>query len=589
MKIKLLKEDVIEKIAAGEVIERPASVLKELIENALDAKASRIEISFEGSGINLIEVSDNGIGMNSRELELAFKRHATSKIRSVDDLSNITTLGFRGEALPSIGAVAKVTVISSAKGSEEAHQYRVSGGKDSEVTAAARNAGTTVKAEDIFFNVPVRKKFLRSETTERKNIISVVESLALARPDVAFRLSSGGRKILDLVPETVKERFVNISGKKLGGKIIDFKFENPFIKLSGLLTGPELSFSNRNRIYTFMNRRPIYTPLTAHAVAQGYQSYIPQGRYPACVLNITVSPELVDVNVHPTKKEVKFINQHGVHEIISKVIRSELEKTPSIINMEIPREKTAGSGVSRGSGYSTGTVPSFRKQTDYLKDIDLRKLTEFSFRGPEKDESNDRGDKPSGRILPRFQWKNKYIIAEDEDGILVIDQHTAWERINYEKLKSQIKNRSVESQGALIPEILELESSRAEVLSGKLELMKKYGIHIEEFGPNMFKITAVTSIAGRAKSDREVIDMIENIISLFVEQEKVPALDDLNDTIIKIIACRSSIKAGDSMNDEEVRSMISMLNKCAVPHRCPHGRPVIMRITESELDSKFSR
>ncbi len=592
MKIKLLAKDVIEKIAAGEVIERPASIIKELVENSLDAGSTRIEVNFEGGGINKLEVSDNGIGMTNEELEIAFKRHATSKLETIDDLDSILTLGFRGEALPSIAAVSRVTVTTKNNDSDEAYKYKVQGGQNGTIEPAARAKGTTITAEDIFFNVPARKKFLKSETTERKNIIAIVESLALSRPDVVFKLCSGKKTVFDFPASSLKERFLQVFGSKLSDKIIPLEFKNPYIKVSGYITKAEVSYTNRNKIYTFLNSRPIYSPVIMHAVSQGYQEFVPQGRYPACLINVSINPDLIDVNVHPAKREVRFVNQHGIHEIIAKVLKNKLSQSPAKLNINLPETKSvSAAGINRNM-YKHDKSRSFYhvedKKSDYISNVDLSKVTEFSFGGPKRDKE-EKGDEPVGKIIPKFQWKKKYVIAEDDEGILVIDQHTAWERINYEKLKLQLKSESIASQGTLIPEIMELEHSSFEILSDKKELLKKFGIYIEEFGPNMFKITGVTSVAGKVKNDQEAKDIIENIITLFEATGSVPEKDELYDNIMKIIACRASIKAGDKMSEKEIESMIKMLSVCEVPHRCPHGRPILIRITESELDTKFLR
>ncbi|MFH1416100.1 MAG: DNA mismatch repair endonuclease MutL [Elusimicrobiota bacterium] len=592
MKIRLLPEEVVKKIAAGEVIERPASIVKELVENSIDAGSTKIEIAFEGGGINMIEVSDNGTGMEKDEISQAFKRHATSKLKKVEDLYTIETLGFRGEALPSIAAVCKVSVVSRDSSADDAYALKISD-KEINLEIAARASGTTVRAEDIFFSIPVRKKFLKSESTERRNIISVVESLALSRPDIAFLLRSGKKTIMDMTASDPLERFTSVFGKEMSGNAMGIDFENPFIKVTGFISKPDISFVNRNRIYFFVNSRPVSSPVMIHALTRAYEPFIPKGRFPAAMLNVGIKPDLVDVNVHPAKKEVKFVNQHGVHEILMKVVRGELGASPAKIDMTVnEREPVQSETRLRMAGYRGKPMPAGfqngRKQSDYFEEIDLSKVARFSFTGP-KNSSEDIRDMPVGKILPRFQFKNKYVVGEDSEGIVMIDQHTAWERINYEKLKEQFNKNEVKSQGVLIPEVIQLEPSRAELLLQNLDMLQKFGIHMEEFGPSMFRLTAVTTIAGREKESTDIKDMIDNIISLIEESGKQPDPSELNDSIIKMIACRSSVKAGDRMNEEELRLMVALLNKCDVPHRCPHGRPVIMRIRESELDSKFSR
>jgi DNA mismatch repair protein MutL len=594
MKIKLLDKDVIEKIAAGEVVERPASVVKELVENSLDAGASRIEVTFKGSGTNFMEVSDNGIGMTAEELEFAFKRHATSKITNIEDLGKIMSLGFRGEALPSIAAVSKVTVMSKPQGPGGAHSFIIAADRESVLEAVARPAGTTVRVEELFYNLPARKKFLKSETTEKRNIIEVVESLSLARADVAFMLKSGNRKVVDFPGTSSENRFLQVMGKQLVDKIIKIEFVNPFVSISGFITNPGESYPTRRKMHVFVNGRPIYSSVVLHAITKGMESFIPPKRYPACSINIGVDPELVDVNVHPTKKEVKFVNQHGIHEILSKVIASEMSGTSPFQDVEIEGIGTVESEQERASRRRAGTgIPGTyqrsMKQTGSLEDIDLRKMTEFTFRGPSGGGSQEVPVMPAGKINVKFQLRNKYVIAEDDRGVLVIDQHTAWERINYERLKSQFANKGVLSQGDLIPEVIELESSQADVLSENIEKLESFGIHLENFGPNMFRILSVPAVAGKIKNSNEIKDMIENILSAFDEENAPASVEEFNDEIIKLIACRSSVKAGDRMSDEELQSMVKLLGDCMIPHRCPHGRPVIIRITEEELDRKFLR
>jgi DNA mismatch repair protein MutL len=414
---------------------------------------------------------------------------------------------------------------------------------------------------------------------------------------VAFSLKSAGKKLFDLSASSLKERFMKLFGLKLGDKLLTIDFKNPYISLTGLVTDASESFSNRNKIHVFVNNRPVMSPVIIHAISQAYRAYIPPNRYPACVLNIGITPDLVDVNVHPSKREVKFVNQQGIHEILAKAIKSRLEETSAKLDMSISDASTPAETNETKKTYTYRNKPSsFRvseKQSDYLRDIDLSKATKFSFTGSrspfDDNETHAEASSKTGTIIPRFQWNCKYVVAEDEEGILIIDQHTAWERINYERLQSQFADQQVISQGALIPETIEFERSQSGVLLNNIEMLKQFGIHIEEFGPNIFKITGIPAVAGKTKDDSEVKDLIANIVEVFEETGKIPDITELNDKILKIIACRSSIKAGERMSTDEINSMISLLNECKIPHRCPHGRPVIIRLTEKELDSKFLR
>ncbi|MGM0442336.1 MAG: DNA mismatch repair endonuclease MutL [Elusimicrobiota bacterium] len=601
MAIKILDREVREKIAAGEVVQRPASVVKELVENSLDAGSDNIEVKIEDGGINYIEVSDNGRGMSREDLKLAVENHATSKIDTSGDLNRIHTMGFRGEALPSIGAVTKMCIITKTEGSDLAHKISVKGGQKSDIQTAARPEGTTVKIEDLFYNVPARKKYLKTVTTERRHISNAIKSLALSRPDVSFKLLSAGRISLDYVSSNLKERFVRIVGKKLYDKIIGINFENPFIKLNGFISRPDINYANKKKMYFLVNNRPVYSPVMLHALARGAREYFPPKRYPAAVLNIGVDPEVVDVNVHPAKKEVRFVNQQGIHKIIHKIVGKNLEKSSPVMDLDISEESSANGRTKKQRNYSNrnygskkGSAGVFkeghrgRKLRD-LNDIDLKKVTKFTFSGPDRETKTPREE---GEIVPRFQWNNKYIVGEDSRGVVIIDQHTAAERVNYENLKDRFRNKEVNTQGNLFSEILELSSGEAELLSGNLDLLKQMGIAIEDFGPNSFKITGVPVFAGKIKESGELEEMIDEILDILGKMEdtgETPKLEDLNDEIIKIIACRSSVKAGDSLTYGEVESLVEKLNGCRVPHRCPHGRPVIFRITEKELDKKFDR
>ncbi|MEA3505936.1 MAG: DNA mismatch repair endonuclease MutL [Elusimicrobiota bacterium] len=593
MAIKMMPRDVIERIAAGEVVQRPASVIKELAENSIDAGADRIEITFVDGGINYMVVSDNGSGMSKNDLSLALQRHATSKISTAEDLNNIRTMGFRGEALPSIAAVSELTVITSEKGTGKAWLYRVKGGRPGKTRPAARGKGTTVKVEELFYNVPARKKFLKTVNTEKRHIISTVKSLALSRPDIAFSLNEDKNSIFSYGSSTLKERFVAINGKKLWDKLVEVSFGNPFLKIDGYITKPEASYSNKNKISFLVNGRPVYSPLLFHALMQGFRAYIPPNKYPAAVVKLEIEPAVVDVNVHPAKKEVRFVNQRGIHKIVSTVIKNILQNTSAVLEVNEP--KTAG-GVKeeRPQEKSTFSKSSFASRRPALLNfgnIDPGRVTKFTFSpagaGPESAEVETAA--PEGRIIPEFQLLRKYVVGRDEKGLLLIDQHTAWERINFEKLQKQYSDNSVQSQQDMFPEVIELEPAEAELIKENLDLLNKFGIEIEDFGPGSFKITSSPVIAGKKKGGKETAAMIEEIAGLLGEYSSSPGSDDLSDKIIETIACRKSVKAGDPLDEKEIELMIDELAKCRQPHRCPHGRPVIIRISEDELDKRFDR
>ncbi|MGM0568668.1 MAG: DNA mismatch repair endonuclease MutL, partial [Elusimicrobiota bacterium] len=562
MKIKILPASVIDKIAAGEVLQRPASAVKELVENSIDADAKRIEISFEAGG-KTITVSDDGSGMSEEEVKLAVKRHATSKIATDEDIDKIKTMGFRGEALASIAAVSRFSLKTKREG-YEAIELKLSGGKSAQLLPAARARGTTVTIKDIFYNTPARKKFLKTDATERKHIIRSVELAALSHPEISFSLKEKGNILFDLPPDSLKERTGNIIGKNLSRKLLGIEFKNPYIQLSGYISPPEVSFLNKNRIYFFVNRRPVFSPLLMHATGRGYLQFIPPNKNPACVININIKPEFVDVNVHPAKKEVRFVNQQGVHQILSKVITSKLQDVPGVFEVEEAPAKKKKSRPKPSYSKNSGSMPSQNRIAEprqkYIDSIDLSRARKFTFTPPSTPENKDSSHDDKDKIIPFFQWKNKYVVGHDSKGIVIIDQHTAWERINYEKLKKEASSRKAAAQGLLIPEVVEYERSRAGILSRHAGVLAQYGLIIEDFGPGAFKITAVPASTAKTLRGEEAADMVESIISLIEKTGKGPLKEELMDEILKLIACRSSIMAGDSLSMDEMRKMTANLN-----------------------------
>ncbi|NLB34437.1 MAG: DNA mismatch repair endonuclease MutL [Elusimicrobia bacterium] len=582
MKIRLLSQEVSEKIAAGEVIERPSSIVKELLENSLDAGAKKIDILFEEGGSRIIEVSDDGSGMTKDELPLAVRRHATSKISSFEDLDRIMSMGFRGEALPSIAAVSRMKIISRATGAEEAYELKMEGPGEAEIYPAARASGTLVRVEDLFFNLPARRKFLKTPNTERKHIMDFVKEIAIIRPDIYLKVMSSGRVLADHSPSSTKERFIAAEGKKLYDKLLEIDFENPYIRLEGYISHPEISFANRNKMHIYVNSRPVSSSLAQHAIATAYREFIPPGRFPAILLNIIIKPSLIDINIHPSKREVKFIDQQGVYQIIRKYLTQVLEGSSMVFNLpfkESTESKDSLASSHKGSGSAIGysRSPIEVDSSAEFKELEVKKSPIPSLREESTEEVFG--------ITLRFQWNKKYVVGEDEEGILIIDQHTAWERINYEKIKKDFESGHVPSQGSLFPEIFEPGRDRANLVLDNLPLFQRLGFEIEEFGPDIFRITAFPSsvIVGQE------LQATEDILDLLEEGGKSPDKTSLNEDLIKSLACRSSVMAGERLSFDEMRLMITELMNCQIPHRCPHGRPVIIRISESDMDKKFGR
>ena len=586
-KIEILAEEVINKIAAGEVVERPSSIVKELIENSLDAGARHITIEIGRGGKKLIRVIDDGSGMSREDAQLALQRHATNKIRKLEDLQSIRTLGFRGEALPSIAAVANLTLLTRGEESPVGCQVKVKG-NSFEVLEAGCPPGTTVTVEDLFFNVPARLKFLKTDSTESSQITRVVQNFALSHPEVSFELKEDGRHIMKSLPrgQTLLERIASLYGSKMVEGLVPLRFENKFLKISGFVTKPEISYTNRQHQFLFVNKRSISSRVIGHAIWEGYKDFLSPSRHAGVFLSMEIEPVLVDVNVHPTKREVRFINEPTVHTIVMHTIKKSLHKEVTMVQA---KEKTT---YPEGSPFEKRRIEEAmrdyllksQKWQESISPEELFKPRKFRIPEPQK-----RIDIEKVEMVALGQIDNLYIVTRSTDGIVILDQHAAWERILYEQLENDYKDQRIESQRLLFPIQLELPPHNVQVLIENIDLFSKLGFEVEQFGHNSFLVKATPHILGKEIQKQFIIDLIDEISDEVKRKESNRMALEISSDIFKIMACRAAIMAGQSLSDEEIDEVLRRLNRCKSPHICPHGRPTMIKLTREELARRFKR
>ncbi|MDZ4344821.1 MAG: DNA mismatch repair endonuclease MutL [Candidatus Binatia bacterium] len=567
MKIHILSDEMASRIAAGEVVERPASVVKELIENSLDAGATEIFVWLERSGTALIRVTDNGGGMAVEDLALAVERHATSKIREDEDLFRIATLGFRGEALPSIGSVSRMEIISRLPDSSSGHRLRVEGGKNEEIVAAAAAAGTTIEIRDIFFNTPARRKFLKSPATEFSHICDVVNRMALAHPSVHFRLQHDGRNVADYAAvREAKDRLQQVLGRDVARSLVPFSSSHGELSACGFLSSAPTSFPNARYLHTFVNRRYVRDKVLTHAVLQGYDTLLMKGQYPAVALFLDIPFADVDVNVHPAKYEVRFRRQSDVHEGVATAIRLALQreaKGPLAKFRNI--EQVAFTGVRESAAPWTGRVAAF-------------------------------ANPPQAAVLPVgegfFSSMNVlgqilgcYLVCSSSQGLALIDQHAAHERVAFEKLRRDLNSGKVQTQNLLIPQTLELSAGEVALLEKELALLERFGYLIETVGPESYAITAVPAFL----PEGDYRHALRRMIAEAAEVEKSETVRQHLEERLATIACHSVIRANRKLEMSEMRALLQELDQTEFATQCPHGRPVLVGFSRDELDRMFKR
>ena len=598
--IRLLSESVVRKIAAGEVIERPASVVKELAENSIDAGAQTIHVEIAAGGRQSILVSDDGKGMTRQDAELCTERHATSKMSSPTDLFDIATLGFRGEALASIGAVSRMTLETRCEGDEGGTRISIEGGIRSNPSTIARDVGTAVWARSLFFNTPARRKFLRHMETESRYITQTVSQLAAANPAIAFRLAHEERSVLDLRRGDRQER----AGDLLGADPEDLlaaQWEASGLSVQVVLCPPALLKRSRGRQYLIVKGRPIFSRPLSAAIYSGYGGLLPQGCHPSYVLWLELDPRQVDVNVHPTKREVRFANEREVSGAIQHAVAQALEMpefTPGVT--PLPWKPTAASGHSiaadsgaadSGAADSGQTFQASPPESTPCASTGMEQLS-LTILAPSSPAAKQMGDSAEDvaalghiRAAP-FLWQlhNKYLVAPIPEGIALIDQHVAHERIRYEEVLGHLDSESAGSQQLLIPLNIDLTAVEMEVYREAEPLLQRVGFSIREFGRGSVIVDAIPVKLGNW-SDGEIL---RQIIGDF-QEDVVEARQQARESIAASVACHSSIRAGERLSQEEMVTLTSRLLGTREPFVCPHGRPIMIKIALAEIDRLFGR
>jgi len=612
-RIVVLPDRLIDQIAAGEVVERPASVVKELIENSLDAAARSITVEITGAGNEEITVADNGLGMTPEAVEMAAQRHATSKIRTVDDLSAISTFGFRGEALPSIASVSRLEIISRPRESEMGARRFWEGGTLIERGPMGAPVGTRVKVKNLFYNTPARKKFLKSATTETKHIIETVTTFATAFVHLEFRLMIEKKEILHVPPaDTALHRMADLFGAQLAEKLLPFSGGEGDLLVSGFAGKPEIARATRGQMYFFVNGRRVQSQSLYHAVSAGYGELIPKGRFPFAVVFVEINPQWVDVNVHPTKREVRFLREHRVHDLVFYTINKTLHATQKTF-AEFDGKIQVPSGDSPQP--ASGTLPLQWKKEKWdrpTKAADSLAFVEKAY-GPAGPSATESAATPSGQIEPAppadllrseeatapdsvkhdigdtagiddlWQFNNLYILVRVGEDLMIIDQHSAHERILYEEMLDKLNGAPPESQRVLFPESIELEAFEYETFEKNTAIFSNIGFTVRPFGQRVVLIEG----APVALKQKNPVTLFRWVLDDLVAAVK--AGEDLKKRAAASYACRAAVMAGDSLTQLEMRALFRQLFECRNPFVCPHGRPTLVRVPMIEFDKKFCR
>ena len=590
-KIHRLPDDLANQIAAGEVVERPASVIKELVENSLDAGARRISITVEFGGKKLIRVEDDGEGMEPEDARLAIERHATSKIRRSDDLARIATLGFRGEALPSIASVSHFVLRSRARGMASGTEVRVNGGTIASVMEAGMPEGTSIEVADVFYNLPARRKFLKSDGAESAQVSRIVTQLALCYPEVGFTLTSSGRKVLQVPPvSSLRDRLYQLYGDRTD--LVDVRRETGGVSLVGYIAALAEQGPTRGPQNVFINRRIVKDRTIAHAIIDAYSVASIKERSPEVHLFIEMPPDAVDVNVHPTKAEVRFRDQSFIHELVRRAFGDALGRGPAPelqlvapgsgdpqpLTLPLP---TSYSAVFP-SRWTVGTSAPTREANFAPTSVSGFAPTNEGTVAPTSVSGIAPGIKP---LMPLGQFRDTFIIAVDEDGIAIIDQHVAHERILFERITERLTSGQLDSQRLLEPMLVEMSAGGRQALVGHAAELNRLGFELEEFGGGSLRVSAFPVLLTREECDVALRALAEDLEGL----DRGSTIEDAIKRIAATMACHAAVKANYPLTMEKMAHILEELRRTAYSTICPHGRPVMLRLTRREVEKNFQR
>ncbi len=604
-RIAVLPDVLVDQIAAGEVVERPASVVKELVENALDAGASRIEVEIEGGGIGRLSVSDDGSGMDPDDARLALERHATSKVRTAEDLGRIGSLGFRGEALPSIASVSRLVLVTSPDGSGLGTEIVADRGAAPVMRPARQTKGTRVVVEDLFGNVPARRKYLKSEDAEQRAVVKALTSLALSRPEVAFTLRAGERELLSLpAAPSILDRFGEVMGRGSLPRVLAVDFAHAGMRLLGAVSPPETTFASRTFQWLFVNGRAARDGSVAHAARLAAEEALLGERHPAWALFVSCPPERVDPNVHPQKSEVRFLEPGSVHALVHRGLRGALTEGKSAT--ELPGSVLAGAGdalvetVSARSG-SWGDAPpaaAALAETLGLWDAAAKPGAAASQLLSASPRASWEGSpaaaavaSPAGTLRLLGQYRESYLVAEGADGLVLVDQHVAHERVRFERIRDRLEGQGLASQALLVPVSFEAAPEEAEALRSADEVLVAAGFSVSELSGRLFVVSAAPADVPPEK----VVAVLRDLLGRLLEASGTGAgraggtAARMKDALAASLACRGAITVNRRLAPEEAVRLLADLSACRDPWTCPHGRPILLTLAHAEVLKRFGR
>ncbi len=597
IKIRVLSENLVNKIAAGEVIDRPSSVVKELVENSIDAGADKISVIIKEGGKGLIQIVDNGCGMEEKDAIMSFQRHATSKIHDYEDMERILTLGFRGEALASIAAVSQLEMKTVPEGQIEGTQINIDGGTVVKMDRTGGNPGTSIAVKNLFFNTPARRKFLRATSTEYRHIISMANRFVLSYPHIAFDFFHDDNEVFSYKPSDLADRIGDVMGGRIRENLIEITDKNPIMDIKGFIGNFDILRKTRNDQFLFVNKRFINDRTINAAIIAGLGEMLPKGSFPLYVLFLDIDPERIDVNVHPTKSEIKFADQQMLFTLIRGAIKRSM-KTDDIVP-EMMQNFRAPGRPSFSKRFASPLVDEIRQtptpQTridfenppprethshyDHTEPVESEPVARYNLT-PQQSPSPNKY-KEENKML--WQLHNKYLVSQIKSGLVIIDQHAAHERIIYERVKDNFQNHESPSQQLLFPQTIDLSIEDFEYLMEILPFLEKIGFIIKGFGSRTIVLEGVPSGMRIGQENKLLLGILDEY------KLKLGTEVDIQERVAKSVACRSAIMTGDTLNDESMNALVDQLFACETPYFCPHGRPTMITLSLDELDKRFER
>jgi len=574
--IFVLEEQTVGKIAAGEVIERPASVVKELIENSIDAGSSHVVIELGNGGGDYIRITDDGSGISEDDVEVAFEKHATSKIRSIEDLASLRTLGFRGEALPSIAAVSRIELSTRHEREDFGTYLKIEGGVVKDRRKMTRGVGTTLEVKSLFYNLPARIGTIKSKSTELRHIVEVCITYAIIYPEIKFELLHEEKPILSTVGSgKMLDAIVNAYGRSVAKELIELKEHSlhpqPHAAISGFISRPSVWYGTKKHLLTYVNRRFVRSEVMEKAIKRGYSSLLPKHAYPFAVISLSIDPSEINVNIHPTKREIRFYHADELFQFIADAVSATLRHA-DLIPEVVPHEKGTEAGAVHFLGLPREKKALISVQTSFQEEVKEEEV-----------QANEAGSSLNIRFAPLYQVLDSYILAQsEEDDVIMIDQHAAAERINYERLVERYGGR-IDKQTLLRPYIPQLSPHQLYVLRENEQVLRDMGFDIERLGDDSYVIRAMPVVFHGMVDEEEITEIIMRLV------EESGKKEEQIKVLLSTAACKASIKAGEKLSYEYMRGLVEQLKTAKIPYTCPHGRPTMIRLSKKEIEKRFKR